>query len=157
MTILHPLHGGTDPNGLTKTLQEVQPRYVVLYDADMQFVRELEVRFYNYRLKFPLLCILIPVHCKTQLNGNLSTCRSQCTSIKLCKNQVLNDKYKNFSEIGLFLGQVYRSSRPGCPLRVYFMMYTGSVEEQRYLTTLRMEKEAFEYLIKEKAVSQTII
>nr|XP_022317869.1 LOW QUALITY PROTEIN: DNA repair endonuclease XPF-like [Crassostrea virginica] len=88
VTILHPLHGGTDPNGLTKTLQEVQPRYVVLYDADMQFVRELEV---------------------------------------------------------------YRSSRPGCPLRVYFMMYTGSVEEQRYLTTLRMEKEAFEYLIKEKA------
>ena len=68
-----------------------------------------------------------------------------------------DDKYKNFSEIGLFLGQVYRSSRPGCPLRVYFMMYTGSVEEQRYLTTLRMEKEAFEYLIKEKAVSQTII
>lgn len=68
MTILHPLHGGTDPNGLTKTLQEVQPRYVVLYDADMQFVRELEVRFYNYRLKFPLLCIFIPVHCKTQLH-----------------------------------------------------------------------------------------
>ncbi|XP_056018962.1 DNA repair endonuclease XPF-like isoform X2 [Ostrea edulis] len=88
VTILHPLHGGTDPNGLSKTLQEVQPRYVVLYDADMQFVRELEV---------------------------------------------------------------YRASRPGNPLRVYFMMYTGSVEEQRYLTTLRMEKEAFEYLIREKA------
>ncbi|XP_061174934.1 DNA repair endonuclease XPF-like [Saccostrea echinata] len=88
VTILHPLHGGTDPNGLTKTLQEVQPRYVVLYDADMQFVRELEV---------------------------------------------------------------YRASHPGIPLRVYFMMYTGSVEEQRYLTTLRMEKEAFEFLIREKA------
>jgi len=32
-------------------------------------------------------------------------------------------------------------------------MYGGSVEEQAYLTTLRQEKEAFEYLIKEKAVS----
>nr|KAG5698301.1 hypothetical protein BaRGS_017003 [Batillaria attramentaria] len=36
-------------------------------------------------------------------------------------------------------------------LRVYFLLYTGSVEEQRYLTTLRREKEAFEYLIREKA------
>lgn len=44
VTIIHPLHGGTDTNGLTKTLQEIQPRYVVLYDVDMQFVRELEVR-----------------------------------------------------------------------------------------------------------------
>lgn len=44
VTIIHPLHGGTDPNGLTKTLQEIQPQYVVLYDVDMQFVRELEVR-----------------------------------------------------------------------------------------------------------------
>lgn len=32
-------------------------------------------------------------------------------------------------------------------------MYGGSVEEQSYLTTLRKEKEAFEFLIKEKAVS----
>ncbi|XP_062593307.1 DNA repair endonuclease XPF-like [Saccostrea cucullata] len=47
--------------------------------------------------------------------------------------------------------RVFRASRPGVPLRVYFMMYTGSVEEQRYLTTLRMEKEAFEFLIQEKA------
>ena len=31
-------------------------------------------------------------------------------------------------------------------------MYDKSVEEQAYLTTLRKEKEAFEALIKEKAV-----
>ena len=42
------------------------------------------------------------------------------------------------------------------PLRVYFLMYTGSTEEQCYLTALRKEKAAFEYLIKEKAVSVTI-
>ena len=35
-------------------------------------------------------------------------------------------------------------------------MYAGSTEEQRYLTTLRKEKEAFEYLIKEKAVSRAV-
>ncbi|KXJ09967.1 DNA repair endonuclease XPF [Exaiptasia diaphana] len=47
--------------------------------------------------------------------------------------------------------EVYKASRPGVPLRVYFMIYAGSVEEQKYLTTLRKEKEAFEMLIKEKA------
>jgi hypothetical protein len=31
-------------------------------------------------------------------------------------------------------------------------MYGGSVEEQAFLTSLRREKEAFDFLIKEKAV-----
>ncbi|KAL4685343.1 hypothetical protein H8959_000940 [Pygathrix nigripes] len=35
--------------------------------------------------------------------------------------------------------------------RVYFLIYGGSTEEQRYLTALRKEKEAFEKLIREKA------
>ena len=43
------------------------------------------------------------------------------------------------------------------PLRVYFLMYMGSTEEQRYLTALRKEKVAFEYLIREKAVSGSIV
>ncbi|CAG5130690.1 unnamed protein product [Candidula unifasciata] len=88
MTIIHPLHGCSDPHGLSRTIEEIQPKYVVLYDADISLVRQLEV---------------------------------------------------------------YKASRPGRPLRVYFLMYKGSVEEQRYLTTLRKEKEAFEYLIREKA------
>lgn len=88
VTIIHPLHGCSDPHALMKTLQEVQPRFVVLYDPDLVFVRQLEV---------------------------------------------------------------FKASRPGIPLRVYFLIYAGSVEEQRYLTTLRKEKEAFELLIKEKA------
>lgn len=37
-------------------------------------------------------------------------------------------------------------------VKVYFFMFDGSAEEQRYLTSLRKEKEAFEFLIKEKAV-----
>lgn len=36
-------------------------------------------------------------------------------------------------------------------LKVYFFLYDGSFEEQKYLTSLRREKEAFESLIKAKA------
>ncbi|XP_053936267.1 DNA repair endonuclease XPF [Cuculus canorus] len=88
LTIIHPLQGSSDPYALTRVLHEVEPRYVVLYDAELTFVRQLEI---------------------------------------------------------------YKASRPGKPLRVYFLIYGGSTEEQRYLTTLRKEKEAFEKLIREKA------
>ncbi|XP_030068380.1 DNA repair endonuclease XPF isoform X2 [Microcaecilia unicolor] len=88
LTVIHPLKGCSDPYALTRVLHEVEPRYVVLYDAELSFVRQLEI---------------------------------------------------------------YRASRPGKPLRVYFLIYGGSTEEQRYLTTLRKEKEAFEQLIREKA------
>lgn len=43
VTIIHPLHGCSDPYNLVRTLQEVEPAYVILYDPDMQFVRQLEV------------------------------------------------------------------------------------------------------------------
>ncbi|XP_048188551.1 DNA repair endonuclease XPF [Perognathus longimembris pacificus] len=88
LAVLQPLLGSGDPYALTRTLQELEPRYVVLYDAELAFVRQLEV---------------------------------------------------------------FRASRPGRPMRVYFLIYGGSTEEQRYLTTLRKEKEAFEKLIREKA------
>ncbi|XP_038066570.1 DNA repair endonuclease XPF-like [Patiria miniata] len=88
LTVIHPLHGCKDPYSLSKTLQEVQPMFVILYDAEIQFVRQLEV---------------------------------------------------------------FKASRPGHPLRVYFLIYSGSTEEQRYLTSLRKEKQAFEHLIREKA------
>ncbi|XP_077172572.1 DNA repair endonuclease XPF [Paroedura picta] len=88
LTVIHPLNGCSDPYALTRVLHKVDPRYVVLYDAELSFVRQLEI---------------------------------------------------------------YKASRPGKPLRVYFLIYGGSTEEQRYLTTLRKEKEAFEKLIREKA------
>ncbi|XP_051488253.1 DNA repair endonuclease XPF [Apus apus] len=88
LTIIHPLQGCNDPYALTRVLHELEPRYVVLYDAELTFVRQLEI---------------------------------------------------------------YKASRPGKPLRVYFLIYGGSTEEQRYLTALRKEKEAFEKLIREKA------
>ncbi|KAI4876486.1 hypothetical protein NFI96_010585 [Prochilodus magdalenae] len=88
LTVIHPLKGCSDQYSLTRVLQEVEPMFVVLYDAELSFVRQLEV---------------------------------------------------------------YKASRPGKPLRVYFLIYGGSTEEQRYLTGLCKEKQAFEYLIREKA------
>ncbi|XP_065589028.1 DNA repair endonuclease XPF [Cyrtonyx montezumae] len=88
LTIIHPLQGCGDPYALTRVLHEVEPRYVVLYDAELTFVRQLEI---------------------------------------------------------------YKAGRPGKPLRVYFLIYGSSAEEQRYLTALRKEKEAFEKLIRERA------
>ncbi|OCT64062.1 excision repair cross-complementation group 4 L homeolog isoform X1 [Xenopus laevis] len=87
LTVIHPLQGCSDPYGLTRVLHEIEPRYVVLYDSEVSFVRQLEI---------------------------------------------------------------YRASKQK-PLRVYFLIYGGSTEEQRYLTSLRKEKEAFEKLIREKA------
>lgn len=85
LTVIHPLRGCTDPYSLTRVLHEVEPSFVVLYDAELSFVRQLEV---------------------------------------------------------------YKASRPGKPLRVYFLIYGGSTEEQKYLTTLSKEKKAFEHLIR---------
>ncbi|KAM4524824.1 DNA repair endonuclease XPF [Odontesthes bonariensis] len=88
LTVIHPLKGCTDPHSLTRVLHEVEPGFVVLYDAELSFVRQLEI---------------------------------------------------------------YKANRPGKPLRVYFLIYGGSTEEQKYLTALSKEKKAFEHLIREKA------
>lgn len=74
---------------LIRLLNEVNPRYIILYDSELWFVRRLEL----YKLL-------------------------------------------NFSQ----------------QIRIYFLMYKNSYEEQKYLTSVRSEKEAFEILIKEKAV-----
>lgn len=46
--------------------------------------------------------------------------------------------------------EVYRSSHTDRNVRVYFMYYGGSVEEQRYLSAVRKEKDAFTKLIRER-------
>jgi len=51
--------------------------------------------------------------------------------------------------------EVYRSSHTDREVRAYFMYYGGSVEEQRYLSGVRREKDAFTQLIKERGVGQT--
>lgn len=46
--------------------------------------------------------------------------------------------------------EIYRSSHIDRGVRVYFLYYGGSVEEQRYLSSVRREKDAFTKLIKER-------
>ncbi|KAF8428265.1 hypothetical protein EV426DRAFT_680524 [Tirmania nivea] len=47
--------------------------------------------------------------------------------------------------------EVYRSSHNERNIRVYFMSYCDSVEERRYLSAVRKEKDAFTKLIREKS------
>ena len=85
LLVIHPYNGDMDEH----VLEEVRPRYVIMYEPDAAFIRRVEV---------------------------------------------------------------YRSSHGDRNVRVYFMYYGGSVEEQRYLSSVRREKEAFTRLIKEKGV-----
>ncbi|KAI8638095.1 hypothetical protein BD408DRAFT_485756 [Parasitella parasitica] len=48
--------------------------------------------------------------------------------------------------------EVYRTQHPTVDIRVYFMLYENSVEEQNYLSLIRKEKESFERLIHEKSI-----
>ncbi|KAL4403163.1 DNA repair protein Rad16 [Malassezia pachydermatis] len=70
-----------------RLLQELRPHYVVMYDPNPQFVRQVELHRALYRVP---------------------------------------------------------------DLRIYFLLYTDSVEEQLYLASLRREKDAFERLIRQK-------
>ncbi|KAK5647030.1 hypothetical protein RI129_005494 [Pyrocoelia pectoralis] len=48
--------------------------------------------------------------------------------------------------------EMYEAQRiSDIPLKVYFLIHNETVEEQSYLTSLRREKEAFEFLIKTKS------
>ena len=48
--------------------------------------------------------------------------------------------------------EIFKAANPDLQLRVYFMLYDGSVEEQRYLSSVSRETDAFQALIREKAV-----
>jgi len=48
--------------------------------------------------------------------------------------------------------EVYRSSHRYRNVKVFLMCYAGSVEEQRYFSAVRKEKDAFTRLIKERGV-----
>ncbi|KAK4508724.1 hypothetical protein PRZ48_002463 [Zasmidium cellare] len=84
LVLVHPYDGDMDDH----LLEEVKPRYVIMYEPDAAFIRRIEV---------------------------------------------------------------YRSSHSNRQVRVYFMYYGGSVEEQRYLSSVRREKDAFTKLIRERS------
>ncbi|KAK5998790.1 DNA repair protein rad16 [Cladobotryum mycophilum] len=84
LVVVHAYDGDQDEH----VLEEVKPRYIIMYEPDASFIRRVEV---------------------------------------------------------------YRSSHNDRNVRVYFLYYGGSVEEQRYLSSVRREKDAFTKLIKERA------
>ncbi|PLW45058.1 hypothetical protein PCANC_09542 [Puccinia coronata f. sp. avenae] len=47
--------------------------------------------------------------------------------------------------------ECYRLKHPELNVKPYFLMYSESVEEQRYLSSIRREKESFEKLIRENS------
>ncbi len=83
--------GNRQKISLVKLLYETEPKYVILYDMQLWFVRQLEV---------------------------------------------------------------FKALHAATPMRVYVLMYMNSSEEQRFLTSIRTEKESFEILIRQKAVSK---
>ena len=85
LVVVHPFDGDMDEH----VLEEVKPRYVIMYEPDAAFIRRVEV---------------------------------------------------------------YRSSHDDRNVRVFFLFYGGSVEERRYLSAVRREKDAFSRLIQERAV-----
>lgn len=56
LTVIHPLKGCSDPYSLTRVLHEVDPMFVVLYDAELSFVRQLEI-YKASRPGKPLRCV----------------------------------------------------------------------------------------------------
>ncbi|KAG6006181.1 hypothetical protein E4U21_007291 [Claviceps maximensis] len=90
LVVIHAYDGDQDEH----VLEEVKPRYIIMYEPDASFIRRVEV---------------------------------------------------------------YRSSHNDRNVRVYFMYYGGSVEEQRYLSSVRREKDAFTKLIKERASMSVVM
>lgn len=90
LVVIHAYDGDMDEH----VLEEVKPRYIIMYEPDTSFVRRVEV---------------------------------------------------------------YRSSHNDRNVRVYFLYYGGSVEEQRYLSSVRREKDAFTRLIKEKSSMSVVM
>ncbi|RCH96468.1 hypothetical protein CU098_009318, partial [Rhizopus stolonifer] len=89
---------------------------------------------------------------------NTSIITIQCFEDDI-NNQVLEDTQPRyivmFDPNPAFVRQVevYRALHPSIDIKVYFMLYENSVEEQNYLSLIRKEKESFERLIHEKSAN----
>ncbi|TQS35908.1 hypothetical protein Golomagni_03658 [Golovinomyces magnicellulatus] len=90
LIVIHTYDGDMDEH----VLEEVKPKYIIMYDPDTTFVRRIEV---------------------------------------------------------------YRSSHNDRSVKVYFLYYGGSVEEQRYLSSVRREKDSFTSLIKQKSKISVVL
>lgn len=46
--------------------------------------------------------------------------------------------------------ELFKATHSNIPVKVYFMVYDNSIEERKYLTQIRKEKDSFEKLISQK-------
>ncbi|CAH8566491.1 unnamed protein product [Schistosoma turkestanicum] len=111
---------------------------------DNQDESDLFVQQYGYRLSY-VLDILQPIYVilyepKVSWVRELEVYNARRVIQHFSKNESSN-------MVGEF-------ESPFPSLKIYFVLYENSVEEQRYLTSLRKEKEAFESLIQ---LSSTIV
>ena len=83
--------GGWNASGQDdlRVLEEIKPRWVILYDPDLGFVRRLEL---------------------------------------------------------------FKASRPDLPIKSFMTLYDNSIEERKYVSIVRRERDAFEKIIQEKSV-----
>ena len=54
--------------------------------------------------------------------------------------QIINFRCITLTKYSFVCLQVFKASRPGIPLRVYFLIYSGSVEEQVYLSYAQFKR-----------------
>lgn len=107
LVVVRPYLGDEDD----RVLEELRPKYVILFDPNPAFVRRIEV----------------------------SPCSACSPGMRLNSDPA---------------PQAYRAAHQNLAIRVYFLVYKDSVEEQRYLSEIRREKDSFVRLIEEKGVSR---
>ena len=64
VTIIHPLRGSENSYALLQTLYELKPRFIVLYDPDVTFVRQIEVIYFVNKANIFLLSDLSVTLCE---------------------------------------------------------------------------------------------
>jgi hypothetical protein len=119
-------------------LSELLPLYIILYDPDTQFVREIEVHQVG-----PTTYTYTNVHIYNTTHTNTPSAPNQtrvCKAVRgggaLCRSGGRHVTVDPCMSCGGWRGQATRP-RDEKRIRVYFMVYEDSVEEQRYLTTLK--------------------
>ena len=155
----------SDPYHLAKLLTSTKPHFIILYNADLKFVRQVEViKSYYFITPLPLSSPYF-THIQTHslslislflsLFLSLSLSLSLCLSLCLCLNLLRFSKLLVLASLYVFTFSymiVQLKSRSVCPFK-YETKITIANLLQIYLTSVRKEKDSFHQLIREKAVS----
>ncbi|KAL0078233.1 G protein gamma subunit [Phycomyces blakesleeanus] len=146
--------GGTRSESTNDTQDSVQ--------SSSQTTQECEA--YQPEIKIDMAQVLMPTTTETISSEFIEIPKENTITIH-CYEPNLNDQILEDTE-PLFVImydpdpafvrsiEIYRSLNPHLNVRVYFMVYENSVEEQVYLSEIRKEKEAFERMIREKSASR---